>query len=290
MDEILEELKDLKLYCALPSYNGERSNGVPIAWMHKMVPNSILGDSGGSLLANVFNAAYCLALRQRDMGNATHFLMLHADIVPQGDDWFAKLWRAYRTSKAQMISAVVPIKSAAGLTSTAFELPDPKKRWTRLTMNEVMGGPETFSSVWLDEKGSIHPPGPGLAKPPADPVWMCDSYENKDGLQVTRNTKILLNTGMLLFDLREPWVNHCYFTITDEIVWVNSAGEVTVPGAEGAVPTAKSTSEDWAFTRMAREHGCERIFATRAVPLQHVGQQRYPNYQAWGMPEDDGTQ
>ncbi len=179
----------------------------------------------------------------------------------------------------------MPIKSAAGLTSTAFELPDPTKRWKRLTMNEVMGGPETFSEVWLDEKGGIHPP------------FSMKNHLDGEVAKVTRNTKILLNTGMLLFDLREPWVNHVHFNISDEIVWINDKKEVCAPGAPGAIPTAKSTSEDWAFTKMAREcpalppeQRCQRIFATRAVPLQHVGQQRYPNYQAWGMPEDDGTQ
>lgn len=245
----MEELKTLKLFAALPSYDGQRYNGVPIAWLKAAVPNAQLIDSGGSLLANVFNSQLCLALRSREMGNATHFLMLHADIVPCGEDWFPKLWRAYRKTNAQMMSAVVPIKSAAGLTSTAIELPDPRKRWKRLTMNEVLGGPENFT----------------------DP-------------------KLLLNTGMLLFDLRDPWVNHCHFSISDEIVWLNDAGEVCAPGTPGSLPTAKSTSEDWAFTRQARAAGCERIYATRAVPLQHVGQQRYPNYQAWGMAEDDGTQ
>ncbi len=87
---------------------------------------------------------------------------------------------------------------------------------------------------------------------------------------------ILLNTGCMLMDLRDDWVNKCYFSITDEIVW------------QDGVPTARVEPEDWGFTRMARAAGCQRIFATRAVKLLHCGTQMFPNYQVYGQAVDQG--
>lgn len=87
---------------------------------------------------------------------------------------------------------------------------------------------------------------------------------------------ILLNTGMMLFDLREPWVKKCFFTIEDDMY------------TEDGMFDPRVAPEDWNFTRMARKNGAERIFATRAVKLHHIGPVRFDNYNVWGD-ETDGA-
>lgn len=88
---------------------------------------------------------------------------------------------------------------------------------------------------------------------------------------------LLLNTGCMMFDLRDPWVQKCFFRIDDEMTW------------QDGIPVPRTMPEDWNFSRMARAAGCERIYATRAMRLEHVGQQRFPNYSTWGLEHDDGT-
>ena len=90
--------------------------------------------------------------------------------------------------------------------------------------------------------------------------------------------RLLLNTGCMMFDLRAPWVKDCWFKIDDGMTWTDDG-----------IPTPRVMPEDWQFSRMARAAGCERIYATRAVRLDHVGQQRFPNYSTWGLEHDDGT-
>jgi hypothetical protein len=231
------ELESLKLAVALPSYNGTRHNGVPLMYLSRQVPQFAPIATQSSLLAMVFNITLATAMKWRDAGHATHYLMLHDDIVPTSQNWFEELWGAYKASNAQLICAVSPIKDARGLTSIAVETEGGVMKPRRLTMREIDKGPVTFTM-------------PGL----------------------------LLNTGCMLFDLREPWVDDCYFHIDDKIHWVDG------------VPHPQSASEDWNFTRMARAAGCERIYATSAMPLEHVGQARFPNHGAWGsLEQDDGS-
>ena len=232
-----EELAHLKLAVGLPSYDGRAVYAEPLMYLARQVPHAVPIQVSSSLLALTFNMTLCAALKMRQTGEATHFLMLHDDIAPCGREWFMDLWQAYRDSTAQLIAAVVPVKDERGFTSTACESFPWGGKPRRYTMTEVMKMPaETFSE-------------PG----------------------------ILLNTGCMLFDLREPWVDKCHFEVKDSIQWVN--GE----------PCPQSASEDWNFTRQARENGCSRIYATRAVKLVHFGRQMFPNYQAWGKPHDDGS-
>lgn len=235
MTALFPELDELKLAVALPSYNGTRHNGVQLMHLARQVPHAEPIATQSSLLALTFNITLSTALRMRDEGRATHFLMLHDDIVPKDTNWFEQLWGAWKDSNAQLMCAVSPIKDERGLTSIAVETDN---RWKprRLTMKEVFAGPVTFS----------HP-------------------------------SLLLNTGCMMLDLRDPWVEKCHFNVEDLIEWVDRK------------PVPRTFSEDWNFSRMARRAGCERIYATRAMRLEHVGQQRFPNYSTWGLDHDDGT-
>lgn len=190
----------------------------------------------GSLLAYGCNQLWCMARAQKE---ADIFMMLHADVVPQ-QDGLVRMVEEFLALGADVLSAVVPIKNPEGLTSTAIG--DPSDEWVpprRLTMHEVMALPETFCSDDVE---------PG--KP------------------------LLVNTGLMLANLRRPWVKDAYFTIRDKIIEVN--GELTPL----VIP------EDWGFSRMVYDAG-GAVYATRKVKVQHIGHAAYPNDHAWGASKHD---
>lgn len=183
-----------------------------------------------SVLTKTFNMLWAHALNERANG-LTHFAMLHADIAPE-DWWLDKMLRIMMKHGADVLSAVVPIKSHQGLTSTALETDD---EWAcrRLTLREVYAMAPTFTD---------------------------------DGL--------LVNTGLMLVDMRKPWVEQVCFRFEDDVIKRNGKWE------------AVSVSEDWCFSLMAKKYHA-RLFATREVALTHTGSATYPNTSAWGTAETD---
>lgn len=93
---------------------------------------------------HTFNTLWAAALTLRKEHKASYFAMIHADINPE-QHWLDTLIDEMKCHQADVISAVVPIKSEEGVTSTAL---DNGNLWhnRRLTMAEVMDLPETFSS------------------------------------------------------------------------------------------------------------------------------------------------
>ena len=90
--------------------------------------------------------------------------------------------------------------------------------------------------------------------------------------------KLLVNTGLMLVDLRKTWVENVWFAFEDKII-----PDPKAPGNFKAV----GISEDWFFSRRARELGA-KLFATREVAVRHVGSADYSNASAWGsLGEDD---
>lgn len=83
----------------------------------------------------------------------------------------------------------------------------------------------------------------------------------------------LVNTGLLLVDLRQSWVEQAYFTIHDA-VWQQEDGKFV----------CDVEPEDWFFSARAAELGA-RVFATRKVAVEHRGIKGYSNQGAWGTLE-----
>lgn len=83
--------------------------------------------------------------------------------------------------------------------------------------------------------------------------------------------KLLVNTGLMLVDIRKPWVENIRFHIDDRII-KNEKGEFVM----------QAKPEDWNFSRDARALGA-KIFATQAVAATHYGTQEYDNLGGWGM-------
>ena len=81
---------------------------------------------------------------------------------------------------------------------------------------------------------------------------------------------LLVNTGLMLVDMRKPWVEKMHFYFDDQII-------------DGR---ATSSPEDWNFSRDARALGAS-IWATREVQLQHFGPAAYSNAHPWGTLKTD---
>lgn len=133
------------IYVALPTYDGTRHNAAAFVELSGSGKEVLLAEGSCSLLAHNFNRSWVDALNLRP--KVTHFLMLHADIVPSAP-FLEPLLEEQARVGADVLSVVVPIKSHEGLTSTALESGD-KWKPRRLTMTEVLAKPETWTEPGL---------------------------------------------------------------------------------------------------------------------------------------------
>jgi len=171
----------VKILAGLPSYDGQRWNGSAISALHRSGVDTF--EESRSLLANVFNRCWVEALNRRKSAfPVTHFLMLHADIIPIATDWFEQLWREFNDNKCKVLSVAVPIKTEAGLTSTALESGN-LWRPRRLTVTEILDRPVTWTAPDLLVNTGL---------------MLVDLREWRDWRD-------------------EPWVEKICFTINDEI-------------------------------------------------------------------------
>ena len=118
-----------------------------------------------------FNNLWASALNLAEAGQATHFAMLHCDIAAE-EGWLDILAEELERFDADMISAIVPLKDARGVTSSGIA--DPADRWhplRRFTMCECFRLPETFSAADAGHKGAclLHNDG----------CWMADLRQEK---------------------------------------------------------------------------------------------------------------
>lgn len=237
------------VYLGFPSYGNVAAIGAISSFLATPTQGKcavIRAGSQSSLLCYGFNSLWAGALNARATMGVTHFAMIHADIVPE-PFWLDILLEEMTRLSADVVSAVIPIKSTQGLTSTGIDnLYDP---WhpRRLTMAEIMRLPETFNNCCCLET-------------------MPESPDDVPAL--------LINTGLFLVDLRKAWVEEATFTIHDRIIKI------------GEEYQAQVQSEDWVFSRFLADVGA-RVFATRKVKLTHVGEYAYPNDSAWGHWETD---
>ena len=141
------------VFIALPTYLARIENsGLLFAMLrasekHKLITSTV----GSSANCYAMNDLWNQALHRRGEG-VTHFFMLHSDIVPE-NLFIDKMVAVMEKTGADILSAVIPLKDEKGLTSTALDEPmgDFPQKWRvkRLTMREVCGYPETFTSETL---------------------------------------------------------------------------------------------------------------------------------------------
>lgn len=134
-----------RLFIAIPTYNytvnagilTALSDGFTRADRYKYTVS--IAPTANSCLENTFNYLLCRALDVDDAEGLDYFLMIHADVVPRcrPDDvtgWVDVMVGELEAGDFDVLSAIVPIKDARGLTSTAVDT----DRWRprRLTMME----------------------------------------------------------------------------------------------------------------------------------------------------------
>lgn len=126
---------------------------------HKMT----LVDSQFGDIPHNFNMLWCGCVQNREEHGYTHFAMVHSDINPQ-PHWLDTLIEEMDRVNADVISTVVAIKDARGLTTTGIRYPGV---WgtRRYTLKEIHDLPETFSIADTDEPDQILAINTGL--------WVC---------------------------------------------------------------------------------------------------------------------
>lgn len=229
-----------KILIGVPTYLSQMHSAVAHVMVRCSKENEIdFAQVDSSACAMTMNRLWVQALEMKDKGQITHFLMWHSDIVPEF--WFIdKMVKIMEREGADVLSAIVPIKDADGFTSTALDEQmadvDPYWRVRRLTMHEVY---QNYPPTFTDPK-------------------------------------LLLNTGLMLVDMRKPWVDSdsVYFTLEDRIIrWRGQRVPAMMP-------------EDWGFSRMVKKVGA-KLYATREIALTHYGVAGFPNMYAWGAKKTD---
>lgn len=131
------------VFVAFPTYNRLNRLDVMQAVFHQACKHRPIrfGTGKCSLLAMNFNSLFCDAVNS----GCTHFAMVHADVQP-APLWLDTLLAEMEAQDCDVLSVVLPIKHAEGLTSTAIDDPtSPWEPWYRLSMHEIHALPETFS-------------------------------------------------------------------------------------------------------------------------------------------------
>lgn len=159
------------VFIALPTHDGRMQFGTADASLRYLnwgTLAQVWGDDppfdvrmevhATSDLCRTFNLLWCAALNV----GATHFAMLHDDLVPH-PNWLIRLWTTMQAHGAACVSAVSPIKDIRGLTSTAVGGADPHDgtedwRWEvvkQVTLEDLRSLPDVFSASDL---GFAHHP------------------------------------------------------------------------------------------------------------------------------------
>lgn len=246
----------MTILIGVPTYDDTIKAGLSSAIMTEGgrpgCPPYTVAYKASSLLAFAHNALLCLALNNRPA--ITHLLLNHADVIPE-PGYIGTLYDEMQRTGAGVVSVVLPLKDTKGLTSTAF-LPDIDTAWLpgprtykrrRLTMHEAEQMPETFD---------VH-----------DLAAAFESDASKPAL--------LVNTGLMLIDVTQPWAECVHFEINDTIN----------RNAQGLF-IADVEPEDWHFSRQLAQLGVT-VVATRKIKAKHVGRANFPNSGAWGDLEHD---
>ncbi len=218
-----------KIFLAVPTYNDLIHWTTAAGVAHAVERHEVLvAYTASSLLAYGFNRAWVDCHNRKNDQAITHFGMLHADIGPIDRNWMGILLEEMQRREAKVICAVSPIKNASGDTSVGIDQSARGGRSAhRFSFDELVKMPETFTVEDVGREGDI----------------------------------LLLNTGMMLVDLRGDWCDpsECFFAITDQVL----------RRADGRYD-CKVISEDWHFSRCCHRAGA-RTAVTKRVALNHYG-------------------
>lgn len=210
-------------------------------------------EQGTSMLTRCFNLLWAQMLNEREKLHFTHVAMLHNDVVPSDegkDGWLDILYDEIEATDADMVSAVVPIKSSLGVTSTAVASASDDWWVRRLTMREVFHLPETFGAEDVPWRQ------PGMALLPNTGCWIA---------------KLGASNWVERFaDHTQRSNGQSGFTFENRIIRDPISGQWF----------SQDRSEDWLLGRILHSYGL-KVLCTRKVPLYH-GQPEWHTREAWG--------
>jgi hypothetical protein len=242
------------VFLGLPSYSSQidTSAAVTVFTGSSRKKKVVVSSLGYSLLAMTFNGLWCHALNTRNEHGLKWFAMLHSDVIPE-QWWIDTLIEEAEAHDADVMSAVAPIKSPEGLTSTAIENPaNPWEPLFRLTLKQVNAPtfPKTFDALDVHLRTSLF------------------DYESN-------RTRLLVNTGCFVARIDKPWAEKIRFTIQDRIYKDDADGTFKC----SVIP------EDWQFSKDVASHG-GKVMATTKVRLNHRGFADFRSDGDWGLARD----
>lgn len=189
-----------RVYLAMP-HAGQLLPGALCASSEASKGPIMTRASGNSTLTHNFNSLWCDALNERKANGITHFAMCHYDINPE-PWWVDKLLAEMDRVDADILSVVVPIKDARGLTSTGLG-PIGRGGVKRLTIREIHQLPVTFSIEAFPIKGFYLAVNTGLWLARIDGIWP-DSFP---GFRVQNEIRRDSETGQFFAVFRpEDWL------------------------------------------------------------------------------------
>jgi hypothetical protein len=253
-----------RVYLGCPTYDGWMIAGAArafYAWgsrQHEIIaeqpnPNSLLPDACDSLWGKAItcNIKY----------GAQWFAMIHADVEPE-QWWIDKLIAEAELHNADFLSAIIPIKSDKGLTSTSIAYPQGSRRsGSRLTLKQV--NHNNFPKT-VDIHAAVKAVRSSI---PAQLQIQADE------------TFLLCNTGCMVCRLDRPWRDpgKVHFQILNTLS-IDDDGESTF---------SSTLSEDWFFTRAIAQAG-GKVMATKALQVMHYdGLKGYFSRDSYGQDRED---
>jgi hypothetical protein len=210
---------------------------------------------GLSLLAKNFNMLFISAYQK----GFDYFILHHSDLGVAGTlgdfrgSWVDLLVHRMEQLDAAVLSAVIPIKSPAGHTSTALET--------------VSGDPYSLRRLTIRESERC-------AEDYINRADLCELFnvdESKAGA-------LLINTGLMIMDLKNvDWAGLGWpgFNIQDTIEW-NQAGR----------PESFTIPEDWNLSRWLHYDTDLEYYCTRELVISHIGAHNFMNNGGWGDDTD----
>lgn len=137
----------------------------------------------GSLLGHEFCSYWCEALNVRKEAGLTHFAMIHSDVSAQ-DWWLEDMVKELERTRADVLSAVIPIKDNRGLTSTGIQ-------------NKRTGEIDRFTLTQVHAMGKR-------------------TFGTQD-VKMFPGDRLVVNTGLWVCDFTRPWVEKVHFEVRNGI-------------------------------------------------------------------------
>lgn len=146
----------MRVLLAMPRYGTTAHMPAAQAFFHPSAAGSPLDvtDRGirypravspnSSIATGCFNSCWALARNEWEAGRIDGFAMIHDDVGAQVH-WLDILYREMQVCGADVISAIIPIKDARGLTSTAIDDTGHLTRVRRITTRQAQQLPVTFT-------------------------------------------------------------------------------------------------------------------------------------------------